>query len=63
VEVLVQHFHKIMYCFQITEIIVVNIHADAEIQARIPSVYYLEITKLKYTFDDLVTLHVNVKKK
>jgi len=40
-----------MYCFQITEIIVVNIDADAEIQARIPSVYYLEIAKLEYTFD------------
>lgn len=47
VEVLVQYFDKVMNSLQVAEIIVINVYADTEVQSGVPSVDYLEISKLK----------------
>lgn len=47
VKVFIQHFYKVVYSFQIAQVVVVHIHAYAEVQASVPSVYYLEIPELK----------------
>ena len=46
-EIFIQDFDKIMDCFQISQVIVENIHTNAEIEPSISSVYNLVIAELK----------------
>jgi len=45
-EVFVQHLHEVVDGLQIAQIVVVHVHADAEVEARIASVDDLEIAEL-----------------
>lgn len=45
-EILVQHFDEIVYGLQVAQIIVVHVHADAEIQTRIAAIHNFEVAKL-----------------
>lgn len=45
-EVFVQDFYKVMNGLQIAQVIVVDIHTDAEVETRIASIYNFEIAKL-----------------
>lgn len=45
-EVFVQNFYKVMNGLQIAQVIVVDIHTDAEVETRIASIYNFEIAKL-----------------
>ena len=45
-EIFIQNFDKIMYRFQVTEIIVIYIDANAEVQASVSTIDDFEISKL-----------------
>lgn len=45
-EVFVEYFYKVMNGLQIAQVIVVDIHTDAEVETRIASIYNFEIAKL-----------------
>lgn len=45
-EVFVEHFDKVVYRFQVAQVVVANVDADAEVQARVPPVDDLEVTEL-----------------
>lgn len=45
-EIFVEHFDEVMNGFQIGQIIVGDVDTNAEIQAGISAIYYLEITEL-----------------
>lgn len=47
VEVFIQDLHKIVYSFQVAQVIVIHIHAYTEVQPCIPSVHDLEVPELK----------------
>ena len=46
-KVLIEYFNKIVDCFQIAQVVVVDVNTDAEVQASIPAVNDLEVTKLE----------------
>lgn len=48
VEVFIQNLHKIVDRFQVTQIIVIYINADAEVQTSISPVYYFKVAELKW---------------
>jgi hypothetical protein len=48
-EVLVQYFYKVVDGFQIAEVIVINIHANAEVETSVSPVHDFEIPKLGIT--------------
>lgn len=45
-EVLVEHLDKVVDGLQVAQVVVVHVHADAEVQARVPTVDYLEVAEL-----------------
>lgn len=45
-EVFVEHLYEIVDGFEVGQIVVADVHADAEIQASIATIHYLEITEL-----------------
>lgn len=47
VEIFVEHFHKVVDRFQVGQVVVCDVDADAEIQPSVTSIDDLEITKLK----------------
>lgn len=47
VEVFIEHLHKVVDRLQIAQVVVVYVHADAEVQPRIPPVHNFEISELE----------------
>lgn len=47
VEILIEHLNKIMYSLQIAQVIIIYVHAYAEVQTCIPSVHYFKVSKLE----------------
>lgn len=47
VEVLVEHLHEVVDGLQVAEIVVVHVHADAEVQPCVAPVHDLEVTELE----------------
>lgn len=47
VEVFVEDLHKVMNSLQIDEVVVCNVHTYAEVEARISSVDYFEVSELQ----------------
>jgi len=47
VKVFVQHFHEIMNRLEITQVVIINVHTDAEIEASIAAVHNLKVAKLE----------------
>jgi hypothetical protein len=48
VEVFVEHFHEIMNRLEITQIVIIHVHTDAEIQASVAAIDDFEVAKLKW---------------
>lgn len=46
-EVLIEDFYKVVYSLQVAEIVVIDVYTDAKIETSIPSIYNLEVAKLK----------------
>lgn len=46
-EVLVEHLHKVVNCFQVIEIVVRDVYANAEVQTGVSSIHDFEVAKLK----------------
>lgn len=46
VEVFIEDLNEIVDSLQIAQVIVVYVHAYAEVQPRVPSVYYFEVPEL-----------------
>lgn len=47
VEVLVEHLDKVVDRLQVAQVVVVHVHADAEVQPSVAAVDYLEVPELK----------------
>ena len=43
---LVEYFDKVVNCFKVCQVVVVKVNTDAEVQASIATVHYLEVTEL-----------------
>lgn len=46
VEVFVQHFYKVVYRLEISQVVVAHVHADAEVEAGVAPVDDLEVSEL-----------------
>ena len=46
-EVFIENLYKVVDGLQIDEVIVADVHADTEVETRVPPVHDLEVTKLK----------------
>lgn len=46
-EVFVQDLDEIMDCFQIAQVVIVNVHTNAEIEAGVASVDNFEVAELE----------------
>lgn len=47
VEVFVENFHEIVNRLQITQIVIIHVHANTEIQPRISAINNFEVAELK----------------
>jgi hypothetical protein len=47
VKVFVQHFHEIVNGFEITQVVIVHVHTDAEIEASIAAINDFEVAELR----------------
>jgi hypothetical protein len=46
-KVLIEHFHEIMNRLEVVEIVVENVHTDAEVQPGIATIHDLEVPVLE----------------
>lgn len=46
-EVFVQHFHEIVNGFEITQVVIVDVYTDAEIQASVAAINDFEVAELR----------------
>lgn len=46
-EILVENFNEIVYGFQVVQVIIADVNAYTEIEARVSSIYDFEVTELK----------------
>ena len=46
VKVLIQDLNKVVNCFKVIQVVVIDIHTDTEVQTSIPSVDNLEVPEL-----------------
>lgn len=47
VKVFVENFDEIVNRFEITQVVIIHVHTDAEIEASISAVYDFEVSELK----------------
>jgi len=59
-EVFVEHLHEVVNGLQIAQVVVVYVHADAEVQTRIASVDDLEVAELQRQKCDKRVIQKNI---
>lgn len=55
-EIFIEYFYEVVYCFQVAQIIVIDVDTYTEVQASVPAVHYLKVAELKIIENMTVTI-------
>lgn len=47
-KIFIQHFHKVMNRFEIAQVVIIDVHTNAEIQTSIASIDDFKVPELKW---------------